>query len=100
MFERKKTGVVKYLVKLRPDFEPIWANIFNTETLPYIDVVFEKLIYEERHINTLASMIFFYTIDMFVYTLMLLINNILKAHFKSLYHNALSAKSDHILSYW
>ncbi|KAH0636606.1 hypothetical protein KY289_036521 [Solanum tuberosum] len=44
MFERKKTRVVEFLMKLRPDFEAIRANIPNRETLPDIDVVFGELI--------------------------------------------------------
>ncbi|KAH0682855.1 hypothetical protein KY290_021456 [Solanum tuberosum] len=63
MLERKKTRVVQFLMKLRPDFEPIRANIINRENLSDIDVIFGELICEETCINTLASMDSFYTID-------------------------------------
>ncbi|KAG5570990.1 hypothetical protein H5410_060756 [Solanum commersonii] len=55
-------------MKLRPDFEPIRANILNKETLLDIDVVFGELICEETCINTLASMDSSYTIDAAMYT--------------------------------
>ncbi|KAG5568567.1 hypothetical protein H5410_064416 [Solanum commersonii] len=50
MLERKNTRVVQFLMKLRPEFDPIRANILNRETLPNIDVVFGELISEETHI--------------------------------------------------
>jgi len=68
MLERKKTWVVQFVMKLRPDYEPIRANILNRETLPDIDVVFGELIREETRINTLASMDSSYTIDAAMYT--------------------------------
>ena len=68
MLEREKTRVVQFLIKLRPDFEPIRANILNRETIPDIDIVFGKLIREETCINTLASMDSSHTIDATMYT--------------------------------
>ncbi|KAG5568180.1 hypothetical protein H5410_064800 [Solanum commersonii] len=68
MLERKKTRVFQFLMKLRPDFNPIKANILNRETLPNIDVVFGELIREETYINTLASMDSSYTINATMYT--------------------------------
>ncbi|KAK4721334.1 hypothetical protein R3W88_011567 [Solanum pinnatisectum] len=69
MLERKKTRVVQFLMKLRPNFEPIRASIFNKATLPNIDVVFGELIRKETHINTLTFMDLSYTIDAAMYTL-------------------------------
>ncbi|KAH0641110.1 hypothetical protein KY285_037696 [Solanum tuberosum] len=68
MLERKKTIVVQFLMKLKPDFELIRANILNRETLPDIDVVFGELIRKETRINNLASIDSSYTIDATMYT--------------------------------
>ncbi|KAK4727054.1 hypothetical protein R3W88_031971 [Solanum pinnatisectum] len=68
MLERRKTRVVQFFMKLKPDFEPIRANILNRETLPDIDVVFGELIHEETRINNLASIDSSYTIDVAMYT--------------------------------
>ncbi|KAK4721418.1 hypothetical protein R3W88_011651 [Solanum pinnatisectum] len=69
MLERKKTQVVQFLMKLRPNFEPIRASTFNRATLPNIDVVFGDLIRKETHISTLTFMDLSYTIDVAMYTL-------------------------------
>ncbi|XP_060182796.1 uncharacterized protein LOC132612709 [Lycium barbarum] len=95
MLEKKKTRVVQFLMKLRPDFEPIRANILNRETLPDIDVVFGELVREETQMNTQAAMDSSYTVDTAMYASK--VNSTLRIHFKSLDHNALSAKSMVIL---
>ncbi|XP_060182798.1 uncharacterized protein LOC132612710 [Lycium barbarum] len=95
MLEKKKTRVLQYLMKLRPDFEPIRANILNRETLLDIDVGFGELIREETRINTQAAMDLSNTVDTAMYASK--VNPTLRIHFKSLDHNALSAKSMVIL---
>ena len=77
--------------------ESIRANILNRETLSNIDLVFGELIREDMHINTQASWIRPTQLTWLYVHQKVLINHILRAQFKSLDHNVLSAKSMAIL---
>ncbi|PIN04263.1 hypothetical protein CDL12_23198 [Handroanthus impetiginosus] len=54
MVERKKSRV--FLMKLRPEFESIRANLLNRETTPDIDMVLSAVLREETRLGTQSSM--------------------------------------------
>jgi len=56
MVERKKSRVVQFLMKLRPEFESIRANLLNRETTPDIDMVLSAVLREETRLGTQSSM--------------------------------------------
>lgn len=93
MLERKKTQVVQFLMKLRPEFEPIRDNILNKETLPNINVAFGKS-FIRRCVSTLKHpWICPSQLTQLCILQKVTLNPSLGVHLKSLDHNALIVNS-------
>ncbi|KAF3653170.1 hypothetical protein FXO38_06355 [Capsicum annuum] len=54
--ERKKTRVVQFLMKLRPEFEPIRGSLLNREVTPALNVVLAAVLREETRLGTQVAM--------------------------------------------
>ncbi|PHU02663.1 F-box/kelch-repeat protein SKIP11 [Capsicum chinense] len=56
--EQKKTRVVQFLMKLRPEFESIHGILLNREVTPALDVVLVTVLREETRLGSQAAMDF------------------------------------------